>query len=341
MAQPLVLSAKTEEEESAAYQLISQNALSLPEGVVLEGMYLDHKGGAAQPEVTHTGGIALQSFNPEGYLRHLKAPTFGRVILTAHRLPSTHSLLSQNFQSVPEGTVCVADIQTQGKGRAGNSWESPPGCLMFSFTLLHGDGRTLPHLQYIASLAVAQGVQRLADAHYQAVDLGVRIKWPNDLYARKQKIGGVLCTSSSMGTTFKVTVGIGLNVFNREPTTCLQAILDDLRPGAAPLVKEELLAAVMNRFEELHTTFMYAGFRGVEYNYLNLWLHSGQKVVIKEGGENGEPATETPVTIKGLSYNGFLLASDEKGEQYELSPDGNSLDFFNGLIKRKILSAAG
>ena len=38
---------------------------------------------------------------------------------------------------------------------------------MFSFTLIHGDGRTLPHLQYVASLAVAQGVQRVADAHYE------------------------------------------------------------------------------------------------------------------------------------------------------------------------------
>jgi hypothetical protein len=62
-------------------------------------------------------------------------------------------------------------VHVSSAGRAGNSWESPPGCLMFSFTLLHGDGRTLPHLQYVASLAVAQGVQRLADKHYEVTVL--------------------------------------------------------------------------------------------------------------------------------------------------------------------------
>jgi biotin-(acetyl-CoA carboxylase) ligase len=66
-------------------------------------------------------------------------------------------------------------------------------------------------------------------------------------------------------------VGIGLNVFNREPTTCLQALLEDLRPGAAPLVKEELLAFIINRFDELHTTFMYAG----EREFVGLvWLYT-------------------------------------------------------------------
>lgn len=67
--------------------------------------------------------------------------------------------------------VRAPHIHVSSAGRAGNSWESPPGCLMFSFTLLHGDGRTLPHLQYVASLAVAQGVQRLADEHYEVTVL--------------------------------------------------------------------------------------------------------------------------------------------------------------------------
>lgn len=31
-----------------------------------------------------------------------------------------------------------------------------------------------------------------------------------------------------------------------------------------------------------------------------------------------------------------MLAVDEAGERYSLSPDGNSLNFFEGLIKRKL-----
>ena len=59
------------------------------------------------------------------------------------------------------------------------------------------------------------------------------------------------------------------------------------------------------------------------------------------------------MVIKGLTDSGFLLAwaihrrslillsfntltEDKAGVQFELSPDGNSLDFFSGLIKRKL-----
>jgi len=44
------------------------------------------------------------------------------------------------------------------------------------------------------------------------------------------------------------------------------------------------------------------------------------------------------MVIKGLTDSGFLLAEDKVGVQFELCPDGNSLDFFSGLIKRKLSS---
>ena len=43
-----------------------------------------------------------------------------------------------------------------------------------------------------------------------------------------------------------------------------------------------------------------------------------------------------PLTIEGLTENGFLRAVDSNGQTFELHPDGNSLDFFRGLIRRKL-----
>ena len=40
--------------------------------------------------------------------------------------------------------------------------------------------------------------------------------------------------------------------------------------------------------------------------------------------------------IRGLSEQGFLLAEDDFGRAYELTPDGNSLDMMKGLIRRKM-----
>lgn len=56
------------------------------------------------------------------------------------------------------------------------------------------------------------------------------------------------------------------------------------------------------------------------------------QVTIKGSGGEADAA----VTIKGLTGEGYLLAVDEAGERYSLSPDGNSLNFFEGLIKRKL-----
>lgn len=56
------------------------------------------------------------------------------------------------------------------------------------------------------------------------------------------------------------------------------------------------------------------------------------QVTIK--GEGPEP--DSNVVIKGLTEEGYLLAEDDAGDRYALSPDGNRLDFFRGLIKKKL-----
>jgi biotin--protein ligase len=60
----------------------------------------------------------------------------------------------------------------------------------------------------------------------QGGSLDVRIKWPNDLYSGPLKLGGVLCHSSYRGKQFYVIMGVGLNLANRQPTTCVDALVE-------------------------------------------------------------------------------------------------------------------
>mmetsp|Transcript_27414 Transcript_27414/g.87856 ORF Transcript_27414/g.87856 Transcript_27414/m.87856 type:complete len:90 (-) Transcript_27414:67-336(-) len=87
------------------------------------------------------------------------------------------------------------------------------------------------------------------------------------------------------------------------------------------------MKALGRRFEE----FVHQGFEPMEEAYLARWMHSGQRVTLLE--ESGE----VDVVVKGLSKSGFLLAHEggAAGETYELHPDGNSFDFFQGLVRRK------
>lgn len=60
----------------------------------------------------------------------------------------------------------------------------------------------------------------------QGSRLGVKIKWPNDIYCDNLKLGGILCHSTYRDHKFHLVAGIGLNLDNREPTTCINALVE-------------------------------------------------------------------------------------------------------------------
>ena len=180
------------------------------------------------------------TFDASAYYSRLRTRRDGRALLTARELPSTQCLIGDNAAtspgSLPPGAVCVADAQASGKGRGGNAWTSPPGCLMFSLLTRHREGRTLPFVQYVATMAAVDAIQESADdalvaagakGHRRGTGSAVdaKIKWPNDLYSGGLKIGGVLCTSTYSDGGFDVVVGVGINLDNAEPTTCVNDIV--------------------------------------------------------------------------------------------------------------------
>jgi biotin--protein ligase len=186
--------------------------------------------------------------------------------------------------------------------------------------------------------------------------LDVQIKWPNDIYFNGVKIGGALIHTTWAASTqqFCVLTGIGLNVSNSQPTTCLDDIIrscleQQQQPQGAEqqvqsfrVCKEQLLACVLNHLESCFDTFQAQGFDPLRPLYLSRWMHSGQVMELaddaatQQGSFQQGPATRVPLTIVGLSPHGFLLAKDPLGQEYELTPDGNSLDMMQGLIKKKL-----
>lgn len=54
-------------------------------------------------------------------------------------------------------------------------------------------------------------------------------------------------------------VGLGLNVSNQEPTTCLNALLQKLGCAAHHLKREEIMAAFFNKFESFYDIFISQG----------------------------------------------------------------------------------
>ncbi|KAL0041637.1 hypothetical protein WJX79_010263 [Trebouxia sp. C0005] len=287
------------------------------------------------------GNQCSVQFDHTQYFSHLPQHVeLGSTLLAASQLQSTQTLLQDNTAVTPDNTVCIAYKQVGGKGRGGNKWDSPAGCLMFSlFKRVSVTGANIPFVQYIATLAIVQAVQQLAKDRLQGHSININIKWPNDVYSKNLKIGGILCHSTYQSMEFQVVIGVGLNLDNSEPTTCVNDLLRQrheelqLQVDVQTISREELLACILTNLEILLSTLTAQGFGPLQEAYLHTWLHTNQKVTLLEDGNK-----EVALTIKGLTEYGYLLAVDIQGTAFALHPDGNSLDFFQGLIRHKLSS---
>ncbi|XP_019163760.1 PREDICTED: biotin--protein ligase 2-like isoform X2 [Ipomoea nil] len=321
----LVLCGKSAPENELAKSLKNNNAMKFLGDDQFEVVL--------HPEVEDS--LGNEGFRIRDYFKSLLTISLGRFLVYSPRLPSTQDVVARNFCELPVGAVCVADVQFKGRGRSMNVWESPKGSLLFSFTLQMEDGRMVPHVQYVVSLAMTDAINDLCK-QYGIPHLDVRIKWPNDLYLGGLKVGGILCTSTYKSQKFNISAGIGINVDNEKPTTCLNTVLQKSTSVPNIFKREDIMAAFFNKFETFIDVFFNQGFQPLEELYYKTWLHSGQRVIVQEKTENQDQFVENVVTIQGLSSSGYLLAITDDGQTCELHPDGNSFDFFKGLVRRKL-----
>lgn len=280
------------------------------------------------------------TFNPTLFftLHGAKAGGLGQTLILGGALTSTQQILANCSARLPEGTLLVCDRQSLGRGRGNNLWISEEGCLMFSFTSSFRVGQSLPCVQYIASIAMIEAVESYVDRlksveeHVHNCLTRLKIKWPNDIYYDDKKIGGVMCSSTYVKGVYYTTIGVGFNLSNKEPSVCLSDVVG--RKIAEQISREALLAEFVGNFACLKELFSEEGFPCLRQRYLTHWMHSNQQVNIVESVAGS--IKNVPMIIKGVTDSGLLLAVNPEGHEYELSPDGNSLDFFTGLIRRKL-----
>ncbi len=127
----------------------------------------------------------------------------------------------------PHGAVIQARQQTDGRGRRGRSWISPPGNLYATLIVRPPGEAPVAQLGFVAALGAGDALRRHAP---------VRFKWPNDLMLEGRKLGGILVETAEGAAA----VGIGINIASapedtETPATRLpasvtpDALLDDIR----------------------------------------------------------------------------------------------------------------
>ncbi|XP_059207036.1 biotin--protein ligase isoform X2 [Centropristis striata] len=271
-------------------------------------------------------------FSMETYSKNLKSSLLGHTLLYAEVVTSTMDLLQGLTLHLPKdvGLISVAARQNQGRGRGRNAWLSPLGCAMFTLTvqveLSSRLGQRIPFLQHLASLAVVEAVRTLPG--YQDIDL--RVKWPNDIYySNLMKLGGVLVTSTVLGSTFHLLIGCGFNVTNSNPTVCINDLIQQYNIQhnccLQPLSCAQLIARTVSCLEDLISSFQQGGPDAILPTYYKRWLHSGTRVHLwSEDGVQAE--------VVGLDQNGFLQVHNKEQGLVSVEPDGNSFDMLKNLV---------
>lgn len=107
----------------------------------------------------------------------------------------------------PAGTLVLAEMQESGRGRGGNQWLSLPRAGVW-MTLVERptDSAALEVLSLRVGLHLAPVLERWTAEPIQ-------LKWPNDLFVRGAKLGGVLIEARWRDQRLDwVAVGVGINL---------------------------------------------------------------------------------------------------------------------------------
>ncbi len=210
----------------------------------------------------------------------------GRKIFHYLRLTSTQDKAKKFAErGLPEGTVVIAETQTQGKGRLGRRWISPKGGIWLSVILRPRIGpMEAPKITIISSLAVAKAIAELTR-------MEVKLKWPNDVLIRTiaggafKKVCGVLTEMvSSAGRVNYVITGIGINVNNRIPAALRPEAISLKDVAGRAVAKQKLLGRALEKFNKYYLDFTKKGIASImkEYRGVSAVLDKEVKIATAE-----------------------------------------------------------
>lgn len=242
-------------------------------------------------------------FNVHDFEKRRKG-TFGKPLYYFETLGSTNSFAEDLAkEGASEGTLVLANEQTEGKGRKANSWYSPPDCNLYFSLVLRPDPSRLTYVPFLAGLAVVHAVKN----HGLEGDL----KWPNDVLINEKKVCGILVQTVSDQTPLAYAIlGCGINVNSSFPPELQETATSIAIENGRSVAREPILADFLLEFER-----RYERIDRMPWSVLCRELEStssylrGCEVEVRESGGTVRGITE------GLDGFGGLILRTEEGSR--------------------------
>ena len=177
-------------------------------------------------------------------------PLENGTVLLLENTESTHFFMREEAFRLKDYSVVIADSQTAGRGRHERKWISPPSKNLYFNILL--PLKTLP-LKYAPSFMQVAAIT-ISEIFQEMGADSIHVKWPNDIWSNKEKLGGMVSEILSVQGNYKMSLGIGLNINTTiedlsvidRPTTSLSILLK--RKIHRDVLLNKILAALKNAF---------------------------------------------------------------------------------------------
>lgn len=197
--------------------------------------------------------------------------------------------------------VCIAEMQTLGRGRLNRQWHSPFGQNIYLSLLypFQKNIRQLSGLSLVVSLALCNAIETVIEQKEK-----MWVKWPNDIVVASHKIAGILIEIQMESPDFcEAIIGIGINVNMQESdSNTIPQAWSSLQKISGYSLDRNIICA------ELIRQLLY---------YLKRFSHFGLDAFMKEWQQR-DVLYQKPITVisgnqessglgKGIDPHGHLL----------------------------------
>ena len=234
--------------------------------------------------------------NVENFKKELQTKCFGKEMFFFDEIDSTNTFAKRlAIEGKPEGTLVLAEYQSNGRGRIERTWiSSKKKNLLFTFILRpQFSGDTIGLLQLMFAVAMCETLRTF--------DIFATTKWPNDILLNGKKICGMLLESSFGGENVEyILVGIGLN------------IQQENFPGEIQSVASSLLIETKQHFDrwEILKTFLSIS----EKHYLNFSHITAEKIIEQWKSFSAMLSKNVQIAHNGNIFWGKAIDISPRGE---------------------------
>ncbi|MFT3741349.1 MAG: biotin--[acetyl-CoA-carboxylase] ligase [Gammaproteobacteria bacterium] len=195
--------------------------------------------------------------------------------------------------------LCLAEEQTQARGQHQRVWYAPAFQNIY-FSLRWQFPQSFTQRQGL-SLAVGLAVIQALTQHGAPA---LKIKWPNDIYWRNQKLAGILI---ELGPHQIATISMGINVNMTSAETIPQSWTSlQLITGKA-IDRNPLIASLLEQLIATLNQYQQSGWQ----SFLPLWAQydylKDQRITLQQGDNRYQGR------VNGVDHRGYLLLEDDLG----------------------------